>query len=47
VEDAEFLNFNFEKAQEVIWKTIMIGDKEIDATKVDNAKNLSEFDIET
>lgn len=47
VEDNKFLNLNFEKAQEVIWKTVIIGDEEIDTKKVDNSKNLEEFDIET
>jgi hypothetical protein len=47
IEDAKFLNLNFEKAQEVIWKTVILGDEEIDTKKVDNSKNLEEFDIET
>ena len=34
-------------AGENIWKTICKGHQEIDATKVDNSKNLNEFDIET
>ena len=36
-----------EKASENIWKTVLKGDKEIDATKVDNSKKLEEFDYET
>ena len=47
VEDDEFLNINFEKNSEVIWKTIIVGDAEIDTKKVDNSKNLAEFDTET
>ena len=47
VEDDEFLNINFEKHSEVIWKTIIVGDAEIDTKKVDNSKNLTEFDTET
>jgi hypothetical protein len=47
VEDDEFLNINFEKNSEVIWKTILVGDAEIDTKKVDNSKNLNEFDTET
>lgn len=47
MEDDEFLNINFEKNSEVIWKTILVGDAEIDTKKVDNSKNLNEFDTET
>jgi hypothetical protein len=47
IEDAQFLNLNFEKAGEVIWKTVIVGDEEIDTKKVDNAKHLNEFDTET
>jgi hypothetical protein len=36
-----------EKAVESIWKTVIKGDKEIDATKVDNSKPLESFDDET
>lgn len=41
------MNLNFEKASEVIWKTVILGDAEIDTKKVDNSKNLEEFDTET
>jgi hypothetical protein len=41
------LNINFEKAYEAIWKCVLLGDQEIDTKKVDNSKNLSEFDAET
>jgi hypothetical protein len=47
VEDAQFLNINFEKAYEAIWKCVILGDQEIDTKKVDNSKNISEFDVET
>lgn len=47
VEDSKFLVINLEKASEVIWNTILKGDKEIDPKKVDNAKKLEEFDVET
>lgn len=38
---------NFEKAGECIWKQVLLGDEEIDTTKVDNSKKLEEFDWET
>jgi len=41
------LIFTLEKAEENIWKTILVGDTEIDTTKVDNSKKLDEFDTET
>lgn len=47
VEDNEFLNINFEKADEVIWKTVLVGDVEIDTKTVDNSKRIDEFDLET
>ena len=47
VEDEEFLNFNFEKQGEVIWKSVLVGDDEIDTKKLDNRKKLDEFDYET
>ena len=47
VEDNQFLNLNFEKATECIWKCVIIGDLEIDTKKVDNSKKIEEFDIET
>ncbi len=36
-----------EKGQENIWKTVIKGDKEIDATKVENSKHIHEFDEST
>lgn len=47
LEDNVKLILTLEKAGENIWKTICKGHQEIDATKVDNSKNLNEFDIET
>ena len=47
VEDNKFLNINFEKSSEAIWKCILLGDPEIDTKKVDNAKKIEEFDTET
>lgn len=47
VEDAEYLNINLEKMEEKIWKTILVGDEEIDAKTVDNSKNVEDFDLET
>jgi hypothetical protein len=41
------LNLNFEKASESIWKTVILGDAEIDTKKVDNSKKIDEFDTET
>ena len=45
IEDAQFLNLNFEKSSEVIWKTVILGDDEIDTKKVDNSKNLEELHL--
>lgn len=47
IEEGERLLLNLEKGQENIWKTVLKGDPEIDATKVDNTKNIDEFDSET
>ena len=47
VEDGHFLNINFEKAYEAIWKCVILGDEEIDTKKVDNSKRIEEFDLET
>ena len=47
VEDSEFLNLSLEKAYEAIWKTIIVGDDEIDPKTVDNSKRVEEFDLET
>jgi hypothetical protein len=40
IEDGILLIMTLEKFNENIWKTIFKGDKEIDATKVDNSKHL-------
>jgi hypothetical protein len=45
VEDKKFINITFEKAYEAIWKTVILGDKEIDPKTVDNSKKLEEFDL--
>jgi len=45
--DDDSLIFNLEKANENIWKTVLKGDQEIDATKVDNSKPIDSFDSET
>lgn len=47
LEDGNKLVLNLEKAGENIWKTICKGHQEIDATKVDNNKKITEFDPET
>ena len=47
VEEKKFLNLNMEKAYEAIWKNVLMGDPEIDTTKVDNSKRIDEFDTET
>lgn len=47
IEDQKFLNITFEKAYEAIWKTVIVGDKEIDPKTVDNSKRIEEFDLET
>ena len=47
VEDNQYLNINFEKAYEAIWKCIIVGDDEIDPKTVDNSKKIEEFDLET
>jgi len=45
--DGASIIFSLEKGQENIWKSVLKGDEEIDATKVDNSKKLEEFDNET
>ncbi len=47
VEDENYLILYLYKAREVIWGTVLKGDREIDTKTVDNAKRLDEFDIET
>jgi len=45
--DEDSLVLNIEKGNENIWKTVLKGDQEIDATKVDNSKPIDSFDHET
>jgi hypothetical protein len=47
IEDKKYVNITFEKAYEAIWKAVIVGDKEIDTSKVDNSKRIEEFDLET
>lgn len=47
IDDNHYLNLNLEKAKEVIWKCVLLGDEEIDTKTVDNSKKVEEFDIET
>jgi len=47
VEDKKYLTINFEKAYEAIWKSVLVGDEEIDTKTVDNSKRIEEFDLET
>jgi regulatory protein YycH of two-component signal transduction system YycFG len=47
VENKKFISISFEKAYEAIWKTVIVGDKEIDPKTVDNSKKVEEFDLET
>jgi hypothetical protein len=47
IDDHLYLNLNFEKAIESIWKCVLLGDDEIDPKTVDNSKKVEEFDIET
>lgn len=45
--DGQSLILTLEKGIETIWKTVIKGDVEIDATKVENSKPLDSFDSET
>jgi len=47
IEDHDFLMLNLQKSRELIWATVLKGDREIDTKNVDNAKKLDEFDYET
>ena len=47
IEDGNKLILTLTKSSEIIWKTIIVGDKEIDPKKVDNSKRLDQFDEET
>lgn len=47
IEDRKFITITFEKGYEAIWKTVIVGDQEIDTKTVDNSKRIEEFDLET
>lgn len=47
IEDGTKLILTMEKQSDNIWKTVIQGDQEIDATKVENTKALDDFDPET
>ena len=47
IEDGNKLILTLTKASEIIWKTIIVGDKEIDPKTVDNSKRIDQFDEET
>jgi len=47
IDGNRYLNINFEKAYEAIWKCVVLGDEEIDTKTVDNSKKIEEFDLET
>lgn len=47
LEDGQTIMLILEKSTENIWKTIIKGDQEIDATQVDNSKDIGDFDDET
>lgn len=40
------VQINLEKTKEIMWKSVIVGDREIDLSKVDNTKNISDFDEE-
>ena len=41
------VHINLEKPQEVMWKSVLKGEPEIDLTKVDTTRNMEDFDPET
>ena len=47
IEDGNKLILTLTKSSEIIWITIIVGDKEIDPKNVDNSKRLDKFDEET
>lgn len=47
IDDRKYINITMEKAYEAIWKTVILGDKEIDPKTVDNSKKVEEFDLDT
>jgi len=40
------LTVTLEKTKEIMWKSVFKGEKEIDLTKVDTTRDISEFDPE-
>lgn len=44
--ETSILCINLEKSRELMWKSVLEGEEEIDLTKVDNTRNISEFDEE-
>jgi len=38
---------HLEKADDKVWKCVMLGDEEIDPTKVDTSRRVDEYDEET
>eukprot|EP00301_Raphidiophrys_heterophryoidea_P025364 c8495_g1_i2.p1 GENE.c8495_g1_i2~~c8495_g1_i2.p1 ORF type:complete len:399 (+),score=90.94 c8495_g1_i2:40-1197(+) len=47
LEDNQALLITLEKPDECFWKTVIKGDPEIDTTKVDSTKDISDYDQET
>ena len=47
VEDKKYLTVTIQKQKDVIWATVLKGDREINIMKVDNAHALDQFDYET
>lgn len=45
--DEGTLIFNLEKAKDNVWKSVILGDAEIDASKVENTHKMEDFDEET
>ena len=44
--DRSLLTINLEKTREVMWKSVFTGESEIDLSKVDTTRDISEFDPE-
>jgi hypothetical protein len=47
LEDREVIVLTLEKVVETWWKCIVLGDEEIDTTKVDSTRQVSDYDAET
>ncbi len=41
------LVITLDKTKEIMWKSVFVGEKGIDLTKVDTTRDISEFDVET